>query len=904
MKDRFSLHVHNGQTDIFEAITVLRNGGTASQSGLVGITNVNYQPTSTAIPSAILPETIFNIQSSGQSDVRFSSHGRYDKSNLQLFSNGNTLASGLEISYDPLGENGPELNTTDDHPSFSYNTNNPVVNFNLVRPSGGSGVKVGFMSVTESGFIGIGSTSYRYAGNESSPFTISEPLTVCHSGAGSSGTIALLEQASKPSTTDAFGKIYVKPSVVGVQTQSLYFLDDAGNEFDITKSRYDYFDGLLYGDEYGNTFGGWYTPHDRSERADRLQNTLVGYAAGALITGGDANAVFGYFCGSGMNDNTANTILGTLNYTHANDGDGNIIIGYKNSSPSDMSSELVPDDFSNVILMGTGLYVDSEPDNHTLAIGFGSSPLVLGSLGEESRRFSVKSTSTLPATLSVDGQELEFGFSNRYEDDYFSDDRKQSVIDIKDTVSNLDCRGMMSLRFSNSDDVGKTLMDFDPSGTFLVTPTFTEPTPRRPFVSVSGDVRLLGAIRFSDGSVLSNASNIDILATTGIKKVMAGDGNHYVHLYFADMLNATSLTPSFDTSTSTIAVEVLDGIYYKAGKMTLDSLTNYLASGYATAGENCNMIFTDNKYTVDTTKNSNSVFIGCDTASYATGWKHSVMIGTQAGYAATVPNASLETDTASIFIGHTAGYDADNVENSINIGNAAGKNSDSSSNSIFIGNSAGLNSTNEKSIGIGDFALDGDLSSAEGGINNIEIVAGLLSNQRLMYSSGHLNYRINIQNTIAGDTYSKFLSIGDARLAPESPLEVRRDIKLYGHGDAENIQTWFDTDARIGRFNASGDFVSKITPSGQSTMATESWFGNLEGFMDDYIYAPSSYDAPTSGQMTVKNSTFTSAEKIWVINRDPRLDIHGPGAVGGAAYVITTRVNGENRAIYVSCSGS
>ena len=39
MKDRLSIHVENGQSRVFEAVTVLRNGGTASLSGLVGITN-------------------------------------------------------------------------------------------------------------------------------------------------------------------------------------------------------------------------------------------------------------------------------------------------------------------------------------------------------------------------------------------------------------------------------------------------------------------------------------------------------------------------------------------------------------------------------------------------------------------------------------------------------------------------------------------------------------------------------------------------------------------------------------------------------------------------------------------------------------------------------------------------
>ena len=42
---------------------------------------------------------------------------------------------------------------------------------------------------------------------------------------------------------------------------------------------------------------------------------------------------------------------------------------------------------------------------------------------------------------------------------------------------------------------------------------------------------------------------------------------------------------------------------------------------------------------------------------------------------------------------------------------------------------------------------------------------------------------------------------------------------------------------------------------------------------------------------------------IWVTNRDPKLDIHGPGSDGGPAFIVTNRVNGENRPVYISCSG-
>jgi hypothetical protein len=333
-------------------------------------------------------------------------------------------------------------------------------------------------------------------------------------------------------------------------------------------------------------------------------------------------------------------------------------------------------------------------------------------------------------------------------------------------------------------------------------------------------------------------------------------------------------------------------------KMSIQSLSNYVGSGFASVANNCNFLFSNAEADVSTTLNSGSVFIGCDVATSATGWKHSVMIGTQAGAFATTPNAGLATDTACTFIGNQAGYDSDNIDNSIFIGTSAGKNADSSSDAIFIGSSAGLDSSSANCIGIGEHALRGEISAVEGGSKNIEIVTGLLDNQRLMYASGNLSSRLNIQNTIAGRTDARFISIGDAVLTPDAPLSVRKDNTNLHHRAVNVVQTWYDDDVQLARLDGSGDFVSTLNGS-----SSEAWFGHHEGFMEEYIYAPASYGSPTSGLMTIKDSSFASAEEIWVTNRDVTVDIHGPGAVGGTAFVVTARINGENRPIYVSCSG-
>lgn len=897
-KDRFSIHVHNGGSQELEAMTILRHGGTASQSGLVGITNLTH---SLAQPP-ILPETIFNVQSSGESNIRFASSG-LTRSNLELLGNGNARMSGLHISYNPANDD-----TTYGGPYgvVDYgSSNNPVVDFSLIRPSGTLGREVGFFSVSENGLIGIGSTK----DNDYRIFNPVEPLTICHNNAAS-GTIALKVQSSNPATTAYFGKVYVKPQIEASQTQGLFFLDDGGNEFNLTpRPELDSKNGLLYGDQYFNTYGGWLCPQSSSRVATSniTHNTLLGYAAGhSLTTGAQGNAIFGYLSGSGISTSDKNTILGNINYTH-NTGDGNVIVGFRNSAPGNLSTTVI-DPVSNSILIGTGLYNVEELDDYTLAIGFGNDPLVQGSLGgSNGKRFALKSPSASPAVFSLDSDESQFGLANKIESQ-----REVGIISLKDTVSSLQARGIMSLRFSNKFGNEQTLVDFDPSGTMTNNPVFVLPSPRRPFVAISGDLRLRGAIRFANGTSLDSAGDKQLAATSGVAKTLVG-GYSYFHLDFTSLQLAGSLTPLVDTESSYVAVQVPSGSITTMGKMSIQSLSNYVGSGFASVANNCNFLFSNAEAGISTTLNSGSVFMGCDVATSATGWKHSIMIGTQAGAYATTPNVALATDTACTFIGYQAGYDSDNIDNSIFLGTSAGKNADSSSDAIFIGSSAGLNSSNANCIGIGEHALRGEISDVEGGSKNIEIVAGLLDNQRLMYTLGNLSSRLNIQNTIAGNTEAQFISIGDAILSPDAPLSVRKDNTNLYHRSKNALQTWHDDDLLLAHVNGSGDFVSRIYEASGSRPAngryggpgtSESWFGNLEGFMDEYIYAPTSYASPASGLMTIKNSSFASAEKIWVTNRDVTVNIHGPGAVGGTAFVITARINGENRPIYVSCSGS
>jgi hypothetical protein len=895
MKDRFSLHVHDGQDEILEALTVLRNAEQRHR-GLVGITNSKRDENE----DPIVPSTIFNTQSIGESNIRLATLDK-TRSNIELLGNGNVKASGLHISYDPTlddsvinGPAGVDVGATD----------STVVDFSLLKASGCEGVEVGFMSVSELGFVGIGSPKWRDETGQTRMFLANSPLTIWHSGTCNSGTIAMKEQSCDPDTSSTFGKVYVKTgSKCNVPTQSLYFRNDDGNIFNLSHPS-----GSVFTDGLQNTFAGIEAPKSVSECGSNIKllaDTTFGFQAGRDLDSGDFNTLLGAMAGKSLVSENSNTIVGAYSFTSPR-GSSNTIIGYRNAH----GGSEVAKDFN--ILIGTGLYQDAtELEDFTLAIGFGDAPLIEGSLGGSNGRvFGVKSFGADTASISLDASVHRTVITQSVES-LGSNPRQHHLFDFKDDLNTLQSKARASFRFTNKLGGSQTLVDFDPSGTIDgLSADFALADPLRPFVAISGDLRLLGSIRFGNGDVIDGLGDLNISAGSGLIARKTPSSTFFdldfANLYDSD--NYVSILEGIDTQTSYLAVDLNNSQHIS--RMSIQALSDYVGSGFASVSNNCNHIWSNAEADIPKDKNQSVVFIGCDVATQATGWKHTVMIGSEAGRYATTPNVGLATDTASVFLGYRAGYDCDSIENSIFIGANAGKNADQSSDSIYIGSSAGINASQPNSIGIGEHALRGEVSLDpvfEGGRANIEIVTGLDHDERLMYSSGQLSNRLNIQNTIAGACHTEgLISIGKARLQPEAPLEVRRSDIIDGHKNKPNIQTWFNNDIGQSRLDTSGDLITHITHKGDGVrIENESWWGHFEGLMDEYIDAPSDYSNPTSGLMSIKTlDGLATSTKIWVTNRDARLSIHGPGADGGTAFVITARVNGENRPMYVSCSGT
>jgi len=580
---------------------------------------------------------------------------------------------------------------------------------------------------------------------------------------------------------------------------------------------------------------------------------------------GSNNVAIGAFALQANRFGMDNTVIGYNSLPRMGNASGNVVIGGR-------IAQNYVGGASNCILIGTGLIPTGFGlGNYTLAVGFGSTPLLQGSFNPSNRNFGVKDGKFYVDAHASGYQVWSINSAINASGNYVT------FMDVQDTMHTGIPSGTMSLRFVDAAGTARNLMHFDyKSPAMTKTPTWS--SNARPFVGVSGDVRVLGAIRFSDGTYAETAGDLVYVGGTGIQV----SGGH-VDLYYNNLTDNSTAVGAVLATESFVAVSV-DGA---VGKMSLANFTSYLGSGYASYGDNCNAVFVDpaSNFNFDRSKNASDVVVGCGAGYSATGWRSSIFIGTEAGYNAQTPNVGLATDTASTFIGLRAGRQASNIQNSVFMGTQAGYLADTASVSVFIGANAGQDSQFSNSVGIGQHALRGTTAN-QPGTGNIEIVAGLLDNQRLMYNQ-QVNNKLNINNTIAGDTSARTASVGDARLSPDQVFTVYKNTAIAGHATS-GVQSWMKDNSRIAAVDNNGDFTE----------------GNfipvmIEGYMRDAVAKPTLATSPTSGLLIRRDANWnTMSPGIWVINRDVTLSIPA------GAYTMAMRINGTYRPVMPACSGA
>lgn len=743
-----------------------------------------------------------------------------------------------------------------------------VVDFSVVRASGTEGIEFGHLSITERGYVGVGLTKI----GDVRKFTANAPLTVAYMANNhrDSGTISMKEQSSAPNNNGCFGKIYVKPFTTGGRSQALYFKDDSGVETNLVLSQdlsiNESTDGLIYGDTHGNTYGGWYTPETRAASSTITKNTLYGWAAGYDMSKGspDFNTLVGYTAGSGATELQRNTVVGSNSLVKYGAGIGNVIVGYNNVNTAIVApaeNGFLP---TSGIVIGTNLYVNSDPPTGVLAIGHGT-PVVTGQLTGASRSFAVDDASFIVSTgdsiLSINAS--------------LGGSKYTSLIDVRDEDSTgTTLKNNIKFNFSNSDSYTKTLFEINPQATERTNiPSYASQGFQ--YAQLDADFRLMGAIRFQDGSSLSGVADwfeLGLYGTSGVSQVTESNGLWSV-LDFSELELASVRSNDIRTDNTFVSVQLDGTASSNVGKMDLSELAGHISDSFVNIATNCNVIITDpsNEPNLDATANSESVFMGCGVATNASGWKNSVIIGTEAGKDAVTPNLTLATSTAAVFLGYRAGYDADSVDNTIFIGTSAGRNADAASDSTFIGASAGLDSSYNNSIGIGQNSLRG----VGTGAGNIEIVTNLLDNQRLLYNAGNIDNKLNIQNVIAGDTGSRNLSIGDARLSPESPLEVRRDATVHGSNTNNFIQAWYCDDSLVGAVECDGSLSGFM----------------IEGTLDGNLQPAASISSASPANLSVYYNGVDTGSTAVILNRDPNF------SASAGDYILAVKMGGEYRPV-------
>ena len=185
----------------------------------------------------------------------------------------------------------------------------------------------------------------------------------------------------------------------------------------------------------------------------------------------------------------------------------------------------------------------------------------------------------------------------------------------------------------------------------------------------------------------------------------------------------------------------------------------------------------------------------------------------------------------SLMLGYAAGLSASGSNNSVIVGNYTAFNTLNTNNSQMIGNLAGIYSSGERNTYVGDSAgaySSGTYNTFIGnnagkycvGSQNVELVASGSSNSVL---DGYSN-KLNIGDTIIGDTSNKKLAVGNvgaSNVTPDATLEIlpknSNDIGVIVQGAASqsaNLQEWQASNAvSVAQLSADGSIATSGTIS-------------------------------------------------------------------------------------------
>lgn len=449
--DRLVIGSYNNTSDFVNGLTIMKD---SLDNGVVGITNLK------PIAKYILPETTLNIRSINNAVARLTAENQSDtKAAIQLLGGSNCLENGLELEY--------------------YNLSG-IADLSMYKDSG----KTVFARFYENNTIGLFTSS----GVSNEMLTIGDTYY-------NNVKISLHENNSDPISTPKYAKLYVKPKSRTYQSQSIFAMDSSGNIHDLIVNKMDSLDGRgLYTDNTGNTYGGLRcTARREVKNPSTINNTCLGYYVFTSGLGFD-NTIIGAYAGSGIVNGYANTVIGSNSSKNTTNNHNNIVIGHNAFNLTSGNAD------HNIIIgnSGIGTRINS---SYNFLLGANADLILLqGTLGPSN---SVKSLS-----MPSGGKFSIFDSTNT--DSLLL---KANTIEVVDGGGNNYPDNTLNFRFTGNQSADLLVMNHASSPMNNV-PAYESPNIARPYAQLNGDLRIKGAIRFSDFTSLDSAeflSDIDVL---------------------------------------------------------------------------------------------------------------------------------------------------------------------------------------------------------------------------------------------------------------------------------------------------------------------------------------------------------------------------------------------------------
>ena len=280
--------------------------------------------------------------------------------------------------------------------------------------------------------------------------------------------VSMHENTNTITAASGYGKLYVSPKSVPRQSHAAYLMDGSGNRHDLVVNPLDVVDARgLYTDASGNTFGGRYCPDKRDDLTGIFRNTAIGSGACFLIASGAVdNVVFGASAASGITSGQRNIIIGSHTGRNIASSTDNVFIGS---------------------YIGSGIN-----SSHNFLVGSSGLVLLQGKLGP--------TNSAKHLSMPSGGNFSVYDLNNTN-----ALSIKPNLIEVNDFSGNDYPANNLTISFIGNSSANLLVLNHA-SSPMINTTTYQSPTQPRPYAQLNGDLRLRGAIRFSNNTSLDSAS--------------------------------------------------------------------------------------------------------------------------------------------------------------------------------------------------------------------------------------------------------------------------------------------------------------------------------------------------------------------------------------------------------------